>query len=133
MILISKSSWTTASALEKMAISRKRAGMAMDADAVINPAMVRKIDGFFSRIDLRFHTGKLLRDPVSGETLLYFFPVAVSDRKDLSFHQNDNIGTLQETNMSSLRAINDGLISRLLLSFCTLSDSSFFSDDLLLC
>ena len=126
MILIYKSSWTTASALEKMAISQNRVGMAMDADVVINP--VRKIDGSVSRIDLRFITRKLLRDLVSGETLLYFFLIAVSDHKKLSLYQNDRIGTLQKTDMSLLRSISDGLISRLILSFCTLSlsDSSFF-------
>ena len=100
----------------------------MDADAVINPAVVRMIDGSVSRIEHRFHPGKLLLDPVSGETLLYFFLIVVSDRKDLSFQQNDNICTLQKTDMSSLRSISDDLISRSLLSFCTLSlsDSSFF-------
>ena len=111
-----------------MAISRNRVGVAMDADAVINPVMVRKIDGSVSRIEHRFHPGKLLLDPVSGETLLYFFLIVVSDRKDLSFQQNDNICTFQKTDMSLLRSISDGLISRSLLSFCTLSlsDSSFF-------
>ena len=111
-----------------MAISRNRVGMAMDADAVVNPAVIRKIDGSFSRIYLRFNTGKLLCDLVNEETLLYFFLIVVSDRKDLSFYQNDNICTLQKTDMSSLRSISDGLISRSLLSFCTLSlsDSSFF-------
>jgi len=107
--------------------------MAMDADAVINPAMVRKIDGSFSRIYLRFNTGKLLCDLVNEETLLYFFLIAVSVRKNLSFYQNSNICTIHETDMSLMRSISDGLTSRLLLSFCTLPDTSFFSDDLLFC
>jgi hypothetical protein len=107
--------------------------MAMDADTVVNPAMVRKIDGSFSRIYLRFNTGKLLCDLVNEKTLLYFFLIAVFDRKDLSFHQNDNICTIHETDMSLVRSIIDGLISGLFLSFCTLSDTSFFSDDFLFC
>ena len=116
-----------------MAISRNRVGMAMDADAVVNPAVVRKIDGSFSRIYLRFNTGKLLCDLVNEETLLYFFLIAVSDRKDLNFHQNDNIYTIHGTDMSLMLSIIGGLTSRLLLSFCTLSDTSFFSDDFLFC
>jgi hypothetical protein len=116
-----------------MAISRNRVGMAMDADAVVNPAVVRKIDGSFSRIYLRFNTGKLLCDLVNEETLLYFFLNAVSDRKDLNFHQNDNICTFHGTDMSLMLSIISGLTSRLLLSFCTLPDTSFFSDDLLFC
>ena len=119
--------------LLKMAISRNRVGMAMDADAVINPAMVRKIDGSFSRIYLRFNTGKLLCDLVNEETILYFFLNAVSDCKNLSFYQNDNMCTLHETDMSLVRSINDGLISKLFLSFCTLSDTSLFSYDFLFC
>ena len=107
--------------------------MAMDADAVVNPAVVRKIDGSFSRIYLRFNIGKFLCDLVNEETLLYFFLNAVSDRKNLNFHQNDNICTLHATDMSLVRSIIDGLISRLFLSFCTLSDTSFFSDDFLFC
>ena len=116
-----------------MAISRNRVGMAMDADAVVNPAVVRKIDGSFSRIYLRFNTGKLLCDLVNEETILYFFLIAVFDRKDLSFYQNNNICTLHETDMSLMLSIIGGLISRLLLSFCTLPDTSFFSDDFLFC
>jgi hypothetical protein len=107
--------------------------MAMDADAVVNPAKVRKIDGSFSRIYLRFNTGKLLCDLVNEETILYFFLIAVFDRKDLSFYQNNNICTLHETDMSLMLSIIGGLISRLLLSFCTLPDTSFFSDDFLFC
>ena len=108
--------------------------MAMCANVVINPVMVRKINGSFSRIYLRFNTGNLLCDLVNEETLLYFFLIAVSDRKNLNFHQNDNICTLHETDMSLVRSIIDGLISRLLLSFCVfLSDTSFFSDDFLFC
>jgi hypothetical protein len=107
--------------------------MTMDADAVVNPAMVRKIDSSFSRICLRFNIGKFLSDLINEETLLYFFLIAVSDRKDLSFHQNDNICTLHETDMSLVRSIIGGLISRLLLSFCALSDTSFLSDDFLFC
>ena len=116
-----------------MAISRNRVGMAMDADAVVNPAVVRKIDGSFSRIYLRFKTKKLLCDLVNEETLLYLFLIAVSVRKNLSFYQNNNICTLHETDMSLILSIIGGLTSRLLLSFCTLSDTSFFSDDLLFC
>jgi hypothetical protein len=133
MILLYKSSWTTASALEKMVISRNRVGMAMDADSVIDPAMVRKIDGSFSWIDHSLNTGELLHDLVSGETLLRFFLITASDRKDLNFYQNDNTCTLQETDMPLMRSISDGLISRLLPSFRSLSDASFFSDDLLFC
>jgi len=107
--------------------------MAMDADAVVNPAVVRKIDGSFSRICLSFNIGKFLCDLVNEETLLYFFLNAVSDRKDLNFHQNDNICTIHGTDMSLMLSIIDGLTSRLLLSFCTLPDTSFFSDDLLFC
>ena len=107
--------------------------MAMCANVVINPVMVRKINGSFSRIYLRFNTGKLLCDLVNEETLLYFFLIAVSDRKNLNFHRNENICTLHETDMSLMPSIIDGLISRLLLSFCTLSDTSFFSDDFLFC
>ena len=107
--------------------------MAMDADAVINPVIVRNINGSFSRIYLRFNTGKLPCDLVKEETLLYFFLIAVSERKDLSFYQNDNICTLHETEMSFVCSIIDGLVSRLPLSFCTLSDTSFFSDDFLFC
>ena len=116
-----------------MATSRNQVCVAMDADAVINPVMVRKINGSFSRIYLRFNTGKLLCDLVNEETLLYFFLIAVSDRKNLNFHQNDNICTLHATDMSLMRSIIDGLISRLFLSFCVLSDTSFFSDDFLFC
>jgi len=116
-----------------MATLRNRVGMTMDADAVVNPAVVRMIDGSFSRIYLRFNTGKLLCDLVNEETLLYFFLIAVSDRKYLSFYQNDNICTIHETDMSLVRSIIDGLISGLFLSFCTLSDTSFFSDDFLFC
>ena len=72
----------------------------MDAGSVVNPAVVRKIDGSFSRIYLRFNTGKLLCDLVNEENLLYFFLIAVSDRKNLNFHQNDNICTLHGTDMS---------------------------------
>ena len=89
--------------------------MAMGSDAVINPAMVRKIDGSVSRIDHPFHTEKLLRDLVHAENLLYFFLSVASDCKDLSFSPNNNIGTLQETDMSLACSICDGLLSRLLL------------------
>jgi len=116
-----------------MAISQNQVGMAMCADAVINPAMVRKIDGSFSRIYLRFNTGKLFCDLVNGETILYLFLIAVSDRKNISFYQSDNICTLHETDMSLVRSIIGGVISRLLLSFCSLFDTSFCSDDLLFC
>jgi hypothetical protein len=107
--------------------------MAMDADAVVNPAVVRKIDGSFSRIYLRFNTGKLLCDLVNEETLFYFFLIAVSVRKNLSSYQNDNICALHDTDMSLVSSIIDGLTSRLLLSFGTLPDTSFFSDDFLFC
>jgi len=89
--------------------------MAMGSDAVINPAMVRKIDGSVSWIDHPFNTEKLLRDLVHAENLLYFFLIVASDCKDLSFSPNNNIGTLQETDMSLARSICDGLLSRLLL------------------
>lgn len=104
--------------------------MTMSADAVIDPAMVRKIDGYFSRIYLHSNTEKLLCDHVNEETLLYFFLTSVSDRFDLSFHQNDNISTFHETDRSLLRAISDGLIPRLLPSFCNSSDTSFFPTSL---
>lgn len=100
--------------------------MTMSADAVIDPAMVRKINGYFSRVYLPSNTEKLLCDRVNEETLQYFFLTAISDRFDLSFHQNDNIGTFHETDRSLVRVISDGLISRLLPSFCILSDTSFF-------
>jgi hypothetical protein len=116
-----------------MATLRNRVGVTMDAGSVVNPAVVRKIDGFFSRIYHRFNIGKLLCDLVNEETLLYFFLIAVSDRKNLNFHRNENICTLHETDMSLMPSIIDGLISRLLLSFCVLSDTSFFSDDFLFC
>lgn len=133
MILIYKFIWTTAAALQKMAISHNQVGMAMCADTVINPAMVRKIDSSFSRIYLRFNIEKLLCALVNGETILYLFLMAVSKHKDLRFYQNDNICTLHETDMSLVRPIIDGLMSRLLFSFCVSSVASFFSDDLLFC
>lgn len=107
--------------------------MAMDADVVINLAMVRKINGSFSRIYLRFNTGKILRDLVKEEMPLHFYLIIVSDRKYPGSNQNDHIGTIQETDMFLIRSISGGLISRLLLPFCTLSDTSFSPDGLLFC
>jgi hypothetical protein len=103
--------------------------MTMDADAVINPAVVRKIDGTNSRIDLRLNTEKILRDLVQADNVLCFFLITVSNHKNLVLSPNDNICALDETDMSSVRAISDGLISMSLLSFCALSDSSYFSGD----
>lgn len=130
MILIYKFNWTIAFALKKLAISRKRVCVAMYADSVINPAMVRKINSSFSRIYLHFNIGKFLSDLFKEEISIYFFLNAVSARKNLSFYQNDNICTLHETDMSLVRSIIDGLISELLLSFCTLSGTSIFSYNL---
>ena len=77
--------------------------MAMCVDAVINPAMVRTIDTYFSRIYL-FHQ-----------------------------NHNDNVCTLHKTNISLVRLIIDSLISGLFLSSCTLSGTSIFSYYLLFC
>jgi len=107
--------------------------MAMDADAVIYPAVVREIAGSISRIYRLFSTENFFRYILHAENLFYFFPIAVSSLKDLILFSNDNIGTLHKTDMSLMRAIGDGFISMPLLSFCALSDSSLFSDDLFLC
>jgi hypothetical protein len=102
----------------------------MDANAVIKPAMIGKISGSVSRTNLCCSTEKLLRDFVHVENLRYFFLIIISDRPDLIFSAQDNTGTLQETDMSLVRVLSDGLMSRLFLSFCALSDSSFSLDDL---
>lgn len=104
--------------------------MTMDADAAINQAIVRKIDGSFSWIYLHFNIEKLIRDHVNDETLLYLFLTAASRFKDLNFYQNGNTYTFHKTDRSLVRAISDGLISKLLHSFCVLFVSSFFPDDL---
>lgn len=104
--------------------------LGMDADAVIKPAMIGKISGSVSRTNLCCSTEKLLRDFVHVENLHYFFLIIISDRPDLIFSAQDNTGTLQETDMSLVRVLSDGLMSRLFLSFCALSDSSFSPDDL---
>jgi len=97
----------------------------MDSDAVVNPAVVRKIDGSFSRIYLRFNTGKLLCDLVNEETLLYFFLNAVltvrsqfPSKWQLMHHSWDRYVFDAFDNWR--------LTSRVLLSFCTLPDTSFF-------
>ncbi len=105
--------------------------MTMDADTVLNPARVRKNAGSVSRIDHSFNTEKFLRDLVHAEHLFYFFLIVISDCKDLIFSPHNNIGT--ETYLSLFQSLSDCLVSGLLLSLCTLSDSSFFSDDLLFC
>ena len=133
MILISKCSWTTVSALEKMPSHENGVGMAMDADAVINQAQARRINGSFSRIDHSSNTGELLRYFANEETLIYLFLIDVSERKDPSFDQNHNTWTLQKADMSLPRLASDNLIARWILSFCALFKSSFFPDDLLHC
>jgi hypothetical protein len=104
--------------------------MAMYADAVSNPAIVRKIRGSISRIDIRLSTETILRDLVEAEKILYFALTPISARKDFSFCQNNSLVTMHETYNSLLRLLSDSLLARLLLSLRTLSDSSFFSDDL---
>jgi len=101
--------------------------MAMSADAVIDPAIARKIDGSFSRIYLFFNIGNILHDLLCGEMLLNLFLITVSDCKYFHFPKNHHISTRQETNRSLVCVISGSLISRLLLSSCTSSDTSFFS------
>ncbi len=72
----------------------------MCADAVINPAMVRTIYAYFSRI--------------------YFFHQ----------NHNDNICTFHKAKASLVRLRIDALVSRLLLSSCILSGTSIFSYNL---
>ena len=75
----------------------------MYAEAVINPAMVRTIDTYFSRIYL-FHQ-----------------------------NHSGNVCTIHKKNISLVRLIIDSLISWLFLSSCTLSGTSIFSYYLLFC
>lgn len=78
---------------------------------------VRKIEGSFSWIDHRFVTGGFLQDLSMIEILLYFFLVAVSDRRGLSFYHDDRIASLLKIDLPALGRAREGLVRRSLLAY----------------
>ncbi len=78
---------------------------------------VRKIEGSFSWIDHRFVTEGFLQDLIPIEILLYFFLVAVSDRKGLSFYHDDRIASLLKIDLPALGRAREGLVRRSLLAY----------------
>ena len=84
---------------------------------LLNPALVRKIQGSFSWVDHRLITDGFLSDLSTLEILLYLFLVAVSDRNGISFYHQDKIASLLKIDLPSLGKAREGLIHRSLLAY----------------
>ena len=84
---------------------------------ILDPTLVRKIQGSFSWIDHRLITGGFLSDLSSIEILLYLFLVAVSDRNGLSFYHQDKIASVLKIDLLSLGKAREGLVQRSLLAY----------------
>jgi hypothetical protein len=78
---------------------------------------IRKINGGFSFIPLRFFTDGFLESLPQKELLLYLFLVIVSDRNGLSYYRYDRICTILEMNMDEYIEARNVLISKDLLAF----------------
>jgi hypothetical protein len=81
------------------------------------PDRVRKIETSFGWIDHRFVTEGFLHDLTAIEILLYFFLVAVSDRKGLSFYHDDRIASLLKIDLPALGRAREGLVRRSLVAY----------------
>lgn len=89
----------------------------MAVKKLLFPDRVRRIEGSFSWIDHRLITEGFLQDLSMIEILLYFFLVAVSDRRGLSFYHDDRIASLLKIDLAALGRAREGLVRRSLLAY----------------
>ncbi len=78
---------------------------------------IRKINGGFSFIPMRFLTGGFLEALPQKELLLYFFLVIVSDRNGLSYYSYDRICTVLEMDIEDYIEARNSLIAKELIAF----------------
>jgi len=78
---------------------------------------VRKINGGFSFIPIRFLTGGFLESLPKNELLLYLFLVIVSDRNGLSYYSYDRICTILEMDIEDYIEARNSLIKKDLIAF----------------
>lgn len=84
---------------------------------LLNPDMVRCIEGGFSFIPHRFLGQGFLASLHQKELLLYLFLVLAGDRNGLSFYSYDRICTLLEFSLDEYIASRDSLIEKDLIAF----------------
>ena len=78
---------------------------------------VRKIEGGFSFVPIRFMTGGFLEALPKNELLLYLFLVIVSDRNGLSYYSYDRICTALEIDIEDYIEARNALIAKDLIAF----------------
>ena len=84
---------------------------------VLDPDLVRRIQGGFSFIPHRFLTDGFLASLDQQEILLYLFLVLASDRNGLSFYSYDAICTFLYTTVDEYIEARDSLIKKGLIAF----------------